>query len=242
MQFYFIRHGQSENNLLWAQTGSSEGRNDDPGLTEVGWQQARAVARFLKGDGPAGTPSTAGWDPQNATGFGISYLYCSLMLRAVLTGDVIARELGLPLLAWPDVHESGGIYLRDEVSGERLGQPGKTRAFFETHFPNLVLPKDLGDEGWWNRPFEAQEARPARASRALEELLARHGDSQDRVAVVSHGGFYNWLLRAILNLPPESDRWFTLNNAALSRIDFTDGGIELVYGNRADYLLPHLIT
>lgn len=242
MEFYFIRHGQSENNLLWAQTGSSEGRSDDPGLTEIGRRQAQAVARFLNGSGTGGAPPSAEWDPQNAAGFRISHLYCSLMLRAVLTGDVIARELGLPLLGWPDIHESGGIYQKDEASGERVGLPGKNRSFFEAHFPNLSLPENLGAGGWWNRPFEAHEDRPFRAQRALEDLLKRHGGTDHRVAVVSHGGFYNWLLRAILKLPPESDHWFTLNNAAITRINFNDGAVELAYMNRADHLFPDLIT
>ena len=33
MRFYFIRHAQSENNRLWAETGTAEGRRIDPTLT-----------------------------------------------------------------------------------------------------------------------------------------------------------------------------------------------------------------
>jgi 2,3-bisphosphoglycerate-dependent phosphoglycerate mutase len=242
MELYFIRHGQSENNLLWAQTGSSEGRSEDPGLTEVGSRQARRLAELLRqGDITPNAPLTD-WDPQNATGFRITHLYSSLMLRAVITGDFIAEALDLPLVGWPDLHESGGIYQRDELSGERIGLPGKNRAYFEAHFPNLVLPEELGAEGWWNRPFEAQEDRPPRARRVLHELLERHGDTEHRVAMVSHGGFYNWLLHAILNLPQMDGHWFVLNNAAVSRLDFGRDAIRVAYMNRADHLSPDLIT
>ena len=48
MQFYFIRHGQSENNALWERTGSSEGRSEDPELTALGHRQAKRLAQFLR--------------------------------------------------------------------------------------------------------------------------------------------------------------------------------------------------
>ena len=45
MQLYFIRHAQSENNWLFARTGSFDGRHEDPGITHLGQQQARVVGR-----------------------------------------------------------------------------------------------------------------------------------------------------------------------------------------------------
>ena len=48
MQLYFIRHGQSENNARWMSTGSHRWRSEDPGLTEVGQQQAEILAQFLR--------------------------------------------------------------------------------------------------------------------------------------------------------------------------------------------------
>lgn len=242
MQLYFIRHGQSENNLLWTQTGSSEGRSDDPGLTLVGQQQAGRVAQFLCQADPAAAANAPVYDPQNVGGFGITHLYCSLMLRAVATGTIIARAVALPLVAWEDVHEEGGIHRKDEQTGEHIGLPGKNRAYFEAHYPGLVLPDSLGEEGWWNRPFETYEERPLRARRFLRDLLNKHGGSEDRVAIVSHGGFYNQVLRAILDLPSRDGYWFALNNAAVTRIDFAKGEVVLSYSNRVDFLPTGLIT
>src|SRR6266542_3433298 len=108
MQFYFIRHGQSVNNALYDNTGSSKGRSFDPELTEIGRCQAALVAQFLQREDPGA--QSLGRDPQNSTGFGIMHLYCSLMLRALATGHTIAEALGLPLHAWPDLHEEGGLY------------------------------------------------------------------------------------------------------------------------------------
>ena len=269
MQLYYIRHGQSENNLLWDQTGASEGRSEDPALTEVGEQQAKRLAEHLTT--AAADLDINGRDYQNIHGYGITHLYCSLMVRAVATAVILAQRLDIPPVAWPDLHETGGIFHYNPESEEVTGLPGRPRSYFETHFPTLRLPNDLDEAGWWDRPFEGYEERPARAQRVLEELLARHGGSEDRVALISHGGFYNHLLAAILGLPnvdlprPKSEKsrkseeseeensepsqksqrrpWFILNNAAISRIDFDpEDRTRLIYVNRADYLLPDLIT
>jgi len=240
MQLYFIRHGQSENNALWLNTGSHRWRSEDPGLTEFGRQQTEFLAQFLSQ--ADSTVTVNGSDFQNVAGFGITHLYSSLMVRAVATGTVVASALDLPLVAWEDVHEWGGIYLHDEQTDERIGLPGRNRACFEQHFPDLILPDSLGETGWWNRPFEEPELRLPRAQRVLRDLLERHGGTDDRVAVVSHGGFYNYLLVTILNLPGREGYWFVMNNAAISRIDFNDEEIRLMYLNRVDFLPKELIT
>jgi 2,3-bisphosphoglycerate-dependent phosphoglycerate mutase len=239
MQFYFIRHGQSENNALWRHsTDYVKVRNEDPGLTEVGRQQAEFLAQFLQDT----TAAIHDRDHQNIAGFGITHLYSSLMLRAVATGTIIAKTLDLPLVAWEDLHERGGIYLEDEQTGEYIGQPGKNRAYFETHYPDFVLPDSLGEAGWWNRPFEEPEQRLTRVKRFWRDLLERHGRTDDRVAVISHGGFHHDLLTTILNLPETEGHWFALNNAAMTRLDFNDDRIGLIYLNRMDFLPKELIT
>ncbi len=242
MQFYFIRHGQSENNQLWVLTGSWEGRSEDPGLTSLGRRQAEELARFLRQPGqPAAGPDPV-WDAQNVGGFGLTHLYCSLMVRAVATGSILARALGLSLVAWEEAHEVGGINRLNHETGERIGLPGPNRSFFEEYYPDLVLPASLGDEGWWNRPHEEREQRPLRGQRFLNELLARHGSSDDRVAVVSHGGFHNHLMRVLLGIPQELECWVALNNAAITRVDFGDEFIALQYLNRIDYMPREMVT
>jgi 2,3-bisphosphoglycerate-dependent phosphoglycerate mutase len=240
MQFYFIRHGQSQNNWLYSSTGSWEGRTEDPDLTPLGRHQAEKLGQFLRQPGLANLADP--YDSQNIGGFGITHLYCSLMVRAVATGAAVARALDLPLVAWEEAHEVGGIHHKDPETREPTGLPGRNRAYFEAHYPELILPDSLGDEGWWNRPYEEREQRPARARRFLNELLERHGDSEDRVAVISHGGFHNHLMRAVLNIPPELECWITMNNTAISRVDFGEGYIALQYLNRLDFLPREMVT
>ncbi len=240
MQFYFIRHGQSQNNALYARTGSWQGRNHDPELTDIGRQQAAFLARFLQRSDP---PSASnGWDPLNSAGFGITHLYTSLMIRAATTGSIVAAALDLPLVAWEDLHEGGGIYLDDEETGDKIGQPGLNRVELEMRFPRLVLPDSLSETGWWNRPFEEPEQRSIRAHHFLDSLIGRHHNTEDRVAVISHGGFYNDFLAALLNLPERDGVWFELSNAGITRIDFGEDHVNMLYANRVDFLPKDLIT
>lgn len=226
MQLYYIRHAQSANNHLYATTGASIGRSHDPELTELGERQAERLAQFIRDQD-----------------FGLTHVYCSLMIRAIETGTRITRATGVPLVAWEDIHETGGIYLDDAATGERIGQAGNTRAYLAARFPQLVLPDALGEAGWWNfRPFEERALRPARAARVLNDLLARHGGTNDRVAMVSHGGFYNYILAAILKMEDREGYWFGCNNVSISRIDFNPEGIEVTYLNRVDFLPAEMVS
>lgn len=224
MQLFYIRHGQSVNNLLYSTTGYDDKRDCDPELTNTGRKQAKRLAKYLKQEN-----------------FYFTHLYTSLMMRAVSTGIVIADMLGLSLVAWYDLHEEGGIYTFDE-QGNRVGQPGKNRSYFESHYPKLVLPESLGAEGWWNRPFELTAERPVRAQRFLQDLFSRHGGTDHQVAVISHGGFYNLFLSALLNPSPSIPLWFRMNNTAITRIDFLTDRTEVMYSNRTSFLPNELIT
>lgn len=247
MQLYLIRHAQSENNALYARTGSFDGRNSDPGLSEVGQAQARLLARFLKQGDPSA--KTDEHDAFNRRGFGITHLYCSLLRRSIETALAVSSSLNIPAVADRDLHEWGGVF---EIIGEEReyrGLPGPNRSFFEENYPALKLPDSLGEEGWWDRPHEPRHEAFIRASRFLEALLAQHGGSEDNIALVTHAGFYHSLITEITGLPldPDNERWltgilFAMSNAAVTRISFLERGIILVYLNRVDFLPRNLIT
>ncbi|MCC7361202.1 MAG: histidine phosphatase family protein [Anaerolineales bacterium] len=239
MELYFLRHAQSENNALAARNAANEVRTHDPELTSLGQQQAAHLADFLAQTNLAA--QTTPYDPQNRRGVGLTHLYASLMVRAVHTGTVIARRLGLPLTAWPDWHEEGGLFL-EEQPGVFVGRPGHGRAYFTQAYPDFILPESLTEAGWWTAGLEPYEDRPRRARRAVAALLERHGPTDDRVGIVSHGGFYNHILAALMDLPAPYRLGHMLNNASITRIVLAPDAHYVVYQNRCEYLPTELIT
>jgi len=247
MRLYIIRHAQSANNALWANSGTSAGRSSDPLLTETGRQQAQHLADLLSRSEPGA--QTDPWDITDRHGFTITHLYTSLMQRAVLTATAVAQALDLPLVAWPELHEAGGIFMEDIEAGHRIGLPGPNRAFFEAEYPHLKLPDSLKDNGWWNRAYESQDEVRVRAGRVAQELFNRHGGSDDRVALVTHGAFSHYLLSLLLDrtVPQSEDRgplypWLMLSNTGITCLNFADRYATLYYTNRLDHLPKDLIT
>ncbi len=247
MQLFFIRHCQSENNALWRRTGSDNGRSSDPSLTEIGFQQAQILADFLSASSAQGRVGKPNGTSDND--FGFTHLYCSLMRRAIQTGTPIAEALGLPLIAHYDIHERGGIYYKDPNSETNKGLPGPNRDHFQTHHPQLILPESLGTDGWWNRPYEDQEEALTRARNFYAWLEVQHGGTEDRVAIISHGGFFQSLLSILLGaslvnteIEPSREIWIKSNNGAISRFDFWEEAIRLTYLNRVEFYPPELTT
>lgn len=238
MQLYFIRHAQSANNALYDATGADQGRVMDPELTPLGHAQAARLAHTLA----HGHPGARADADAPGGGYGITHLYCSLMVRAILTADAAAQALDLQPIGWVDIHEGGGIWLADEATGEPVGKPGNPRSLLAQRFPRLHLPPEATEAGWWNRPFEEKPDRMLRAQRVVAHLLERHAGTDDRVGLVSHGGFYNYFLCAALGLPRGENFWFVSNNTGISRLDFNDGGVDVIYLNRTDHLPPEMIS
>ncbi len=247
MQLYFIRHGQSINNANWNTPDYIE--SPDPVLTELGIAQAQATAAYLAQYQPI--TDTNVWNVHNRFGYGITHIYASFMERAVHTASYLADKLQVPFAAWEQIHESGGIYGRDGED-KLQGLPGKTRGWYEAHYPTFALPESLDGSGWWrNRPHESEEQANERAKIVWADLLARHRDQpgreEQRVVFVSHGGFFVHLMCAILDQPWRAasqglNSWFMLNNCSLSRIDVHKNEVSICYLNRTDYLPDHLIS
>jgi 2,3-bisphosphoglycerate-dependent phosphoglycerate mutase len=238
MELYFIRHAQSANNKLYDETGTWNGRDSDPELTELGHDQAQRLAEHVA----CANGSILRRDYVNRDSFGFTHLYSSPMVRALATAAYLSAALDLPLVVWKDLHEVGGIFYIDDETGERIGQPGKTRSELAARFPQAQLPETLGEEGWWNRSHESVERQPRRARRFVEDLVERHGGSDDRVAVVSHGGFYNLVLAELQGTPADNGFWFNINNTGITRFNFVPEGIGLAYANRLEHLPTELIT
>ena len=249
MELYFIRHGQSENNALYDEEEYDWGnRRSDPKLTDIGYQQAGLAADFFARASANPPINRKGF--QNRAENGLTHLYCSLMERAVQTGTVLSQRLSLPLLGVPDLHEVGGIYFEELIEGVSSirVEHGLTPRYLRDNYPNLSLLEPIPEQGWWPGGREERAARIPRAVRMLDLLFARHGNTEDRVGVITHGGFFACFFRAIFNLDleePNQQRLpyqIELNNCGITRFSIQQARYLLVYHNRTDFLPDKLVT
>lgn len=256
MQLYFIRHGQSTNNALPDdfEDKASRNRSEDPDLTHKGVRQAELTGEAMSLADPTQVlPHTPYGDAdfQNRIGFGLTHLYCGLMIRAVHTGTIISNRLGLPLTAHVDMHECGGIYLEKVIDNKKTIEimHGKGASWFARHYPKLQFVKPLAEEGWWPGGKEDYAPRMDRAFRVIEFLKDRHAGTNDRVGIITHGSFFSVLFRAFFKLDLQvlrnADLPYRLvyNNCGITRIDFENARyLELIYLNRTCHLPNELIT
>lgn len=248
MQLYFIRHGQSINNARWeSDEYSNYDRESDPALTEKGFRQAEQLALYLSRDKKEDSLET---DIQNREGFGLTHLYSSLMIRAIQTGTIVSERLGIPLVGLPEAHEVGGIYLEVLNGGvtEITHEHGVTPNYLRRKYPNMQLSKPIEDKGWWKGGREEEDMPLKRAGIVLQYLKERHFGSEDRVGIITHGGFFNYMMRVLLQIAPEEpdnrklSYWLSYCNCAISRFDLVNNRVILAYHNRTDFLDDELVS
>jgi broad specificity phosphatase PhoE len=243
MRLYIIRHGQSINNAL----ANPRNRVCDPTLTDLGRRQAELVAKHLAtGTDPEYFEGVSEEDTttDSRQGYRLTRLYCSAMHRALLTARPISQAVGLKAEVWLDIHEHGGIYLDHDGQGGVIGYPGKTRNEIMDEFPDYILPGEVTELGWWD-PRRGMEDWPACYSRAIKvaNMLREWAATPERIAIVSHGGFIDALLKALTRQLPSLHLFFHHYNTAITRIDFrADGTLDFRYINRFDHLPSELIS
>ena len=179
MRFVLIRHAQSGNNLIVANTGTDAGRHPDTRLTAHGEEQAAALARYAAAPGLP-------WQ--------LTHLRCSLMARAIQTAAPLAEALDLPLHADPELHECMGPYDVTQ-DGSRVAHPGSPRSELAGLSQRLVLPAVATEEGWWTRPVEDTEEVYAERARRVIATLRAELPRDATVGLVTHAWFCQYLLR-----------------------------------------------
>lgn len=241
MELYLIRHAQSYNNALPDQ----KQRIAEPPLTDLGLRQAALVAQHLaEGINMDSLVRSQGVEMTHLEahrGYGLTKLYCSAMYRAMQTAQPISQALGLDPEIWLDIHEVGGIHQTE--NGVEVGQPGKTRPQIMAEFPNYLLPDNLTDKGWW---FGGHEDWPSCQARAIRTAwaLKKRAASAEKIGLVTHGGFIDALLKALLNQLPSPNLFYHMYNTSLTRLDFDPEtkAISVIYANRVNHLPPELMS
>lgn len=150
VSFWFVRHGQSEGNVLGAECLVM---NDTP-LTDRGANEAKAIAKYLKD-----------------TGINVTDIYTSPLGRSHQTAEVIAKELGLPVKVKDGLRERNwgiwGNLAWDEVSNKLSGKDIEERYTF--------IPEN--GESWQQmekRLFDALEEIAEENSEGENILIVTH--------------------------------------------------------------------
>ena len=146
-----------------------QGRADYP-LTEQGQAQAGQLARAL-------AERHAG---------GIDALYASPLSRAAQTAAALSSAIALPVRSWEALQEFDvGVF------------SGLTHADIEQRHPELA--RDFAGSRDWDRVpgAESLQDRAERARSVLDQLLGGHPGGAS-VVCVTHGGFMQYLLAAVL--------------------------------------------
>jgi len=243
MELYIIRHAQSANNV--SMMYDPKDRQADPPLTELGFRQAEAVARYLVEGADIDTwVGQRNDEKRMGRGFGISELYCSPMLRTLQTCQPISAALGVKTAVWVELYEHGGLH--KDYGDERgvVGMPGLSRSEMARMFPTYELPEGVTEAGWYE-PGLGEEDRvgcQARAIRVANMLWERAGEDA-RIGLVTHGNFADELMKALLNLLPGYGLSVPHYNTGITRFDLRpERHIRLRYFNRVSHLEAEMVS
>ena len=183
----------------------------DPVLTALGRRQAAAVGECLRE-------------------VGITALYCSGMRRAVETAHLIGQALGLKPEVWPELVE-----VADWRTPEGVHR-GFPKAELTEAYPGLTFRDGVPERDWWRIAVEDEVHAVGRAAWVQAELRRRHGDTDDRVAAVSHGTFGSTLIANLLGLTPQGYIRFSQRNCCISMLELRPGRSKLRFLNRVEHL------
>ena len=178
---YVVRHGETDWNLQHRIQGST-----DIPLNDTGRAQATATGSLL---------ARRDWDA----------IYSSPLSRAMETGDLIAKELGMP-----GPIPVGDLVERAYGAAEGLADPELTQLF---------------PDGSEVPGRETREAVVARVMPALMELAEKH--SGEAIIVVSHGG----VIRAILSEVDPQGGHGRITNGSVHSFLHDDGSFVLLAFN-----------
>jgi len=168
--------------------------------------------------------------------------------RSAQTAKYIGEQIGLQPTALADVFERKGLFDIDE-NGNQSGIAGPGRNYFEQRFPDLKLPDELTETGWWNRPVETDNEFFERVESSIESLVLQHGNTNHSVALVVHGDYLDQSINYLMNVPRKTENYQTpwvanwvFHNTSVSRIDIHGSARNVIYLNKIDHLPTEYIT
>jgi 2,3-bisphosphoglycerate-dependent phosphoglycerate mutase len=213
MELYLIRHAQSQNNAL-----PEERRVEDPGLTELGHQQAK-----LLGD----------WIPT----LELTKVITSPFLRALETARRIHESTKLTPHVRTAIHEQGGCCSGYPEVG-MVGRPGLNRAEIEQRFPGFQVADEIDGDGWWRcQDYETRTLAQQRAAMVWQRTREEFAHTAERVAYVTHADFKLLFLEHIHPEPLEVPC-----NTSITKVMITVEECRLAGHNGVQHLSADLLS
>lgn len=208
MEIVFIRHAESLNNEQYFLYGNSKKYILDPPLSELGERQAAALADFLT---------------VHREEYNFDHIFISPMQRAMQTAYAFAHLYpDCPKVVWPWIYEGGGC--REVLSWEPYEvriSTGMSRSQILQRFPNFTVPDEITEEGWYFLPgIETKSHLIYRAFHVIEYFINEFGETDQKIALVSHGDFHNHFMHAILRSAPQPNTWFISENTAMTEVGY----------------------
>ena len=228
--YLIVRHAQSANNAL-----PDHQRVCDPGLTDIGKQQAELLAKFLSSQP-------------------IGLIYCSGFLRAIETTVPLTIATGLPAYVHGQLYEVKGCF-SGYIESQLVSEPGLGRSAIQERYSHWEIDPTIDDRGWnYNRSVETEEEADARAD-SVASWLKDHAGKEQAIAdsltvLVIHADFKVKLLRSLRMLNNEASRsseepWNDVCplNTSISKVTFSkDSLVSISDYNSVTHLPKELVT
>ncbi len=152
----------------------------------------------------------------------IDALYSSPLRRAMETAEPFAARTGIRIVTDPRLMEIDAGVFQDCLRSELPKRYPEEYHRWLSGDPDFTIP--------------GGESRRALMVRGGEVLRAIRAAGQDQVVVVTHGGLLSAALKVLLEIPAHRHP-FRFENGSISRIEWTDGSVNVVSLNEKHHLV-----
>jgi len=198
---YLTRHGET----IWNRLGKTQGIQDIS-LTDVGRIQAKRLGEQLKKNN------------------NIKAIYCSDLLRARETAEIIGKEISLKPISSPLLREVSfgsweGLSLQ-EIEEQYPGQLARWR--------NEIT---FAPEGG-----ESLTAVRDRIVSFINMIKEKHQKNSDNILIVSHAATTKVIILSLMGIPLNLLIHFKISQASLSLLNVQQDGNSIIYLNDTCHL------
>lgn len=222
MFLHLVRHAQSENNAK-----PEHERVEDPGLTELGIEQAHRFGDWLASQKDVTAPQK---------------IYVSPFYRTLLTSEPTYSQTKIETHIYRDLHEVGGCYAGWHAQNIR-GRPGMGRDAIRAKYTHYNIPADYPSHGWWPHPHrESDEAAIERGERVAKDLIARYRHSKTNLLCFTHADFLTVLIAALQKDDTDWEKAAHIWNTSITTFEINPNDVKLVQYNQAPHLSRDLLS